>query len=166
MPQVTVDVPQAILNMVRKNDISLEELLRLGETAFEGLPKPVTIEVPQDVLDFLEEYDASYVEVLKSGIQYIRWKKALDQFDRAAIVIDPDDASPRTGLSFDVPKDCRDFVAENDLDLAGVFYRGYMVLSEEIPGEETQRAMDRLEDECHPAQSIEDVFTRLGLDKW
>jgi hypothetical protein len=163
MPQVTIDVPQATLNMVSENDISLEELLRLGQAAFAELPRPVTIEVPQDALDFLEEYEVTHAEALESGIRYIRWRKALDKFDRTEIAVDPDDGSPRRRISFETPKKYLDFVAENDLDLAGVFYRGYTVISEEIPNEETQRAMNGPHIEY---ANMEEMFKALGLDKW
>jgi hypothetical protein len=171
MPQVTIDVPQATLDVMHDEALSLEDLLELGLERLDERKAArkqafISMVVPQDALIFLAELGVTLSEAFEAGVRYIEWKQVLGKFNREDIAVSKKNQSPRVPISLETPQEYVDFLAANDLDLAGTFYRGVVVISEEIPNEETIAAMNSSIDECHVAKDKEDFYKQIGLDKW
>jgi antitoxin component of RelBE/YafQ-DinJ toxin-antitoxin module len=161
--------------VLARKGMSLADALRLTADRIaqeEDFPLPFTpdaaaqrisLTAPQDALDFLSAYGISPTHALQRGFIYARAQKALHTLNRSEIAIDAHNTSPRVLVSLEASPEALAFATANKLDLSGLFYVGVVAVSEEIPNDETERAMNS-DDIVY--KDKEEFYKAIGLDTW
>jgi hypothetical protein len=71
-------------------------------------------------------------------------------------------------VTIEVPENVLEVMKKHEMTPEEVFEYGFELMSNEIPNEETLRAMEHSErgEGVHTAKDEDDFYASLGLDKW